>query len=436
MQDRLNMKKWTRRVLQSVLLAGASLLMVLPAHADVAIEIVGVGSQQYPIAIAPFRSETGLAQPLTPVISNDLNLSGLFKVINAGDLSPVPFAPAEVNSQQVSGRGAQTVLVGQISQPEAGGEMHIRFWLLDAATKRELISYEMRAPQQQMRRAAHQIADMIYEKITGEPGAFNSRIAYVLRNGVRNDLQVADSDGYGAQTILSSKEPILSPKWSPDGASLAYVSFEQKKPVVFTHHLQSGRRQAVAAFSGNNSAPAWSPDGQQLAVALSKDGGTQVNVISANGGTPRRISRTGEINTEPSWAPDGRSLIYTSDRGGGPQIYRQSLAGGEAERLTFSGSYNASAKLSPDGKLMAFISRNGGYHVAVMDMATKQVTPLTDSPDDDSPSFSPNGRMILYETVLDHRRTLAVVSSDGRVKQRIKTMAGEVRQPAWGPLIK
>ena len=426
---------WIKRMMCVVACVAVALQLSVPALADVAIEIVGVGSQQYPIAIAPFRGEVGLTQALTPVISNDLTLSGLFRVINAGDMSPVPYTPDETNPQALTGRGAQTVLVGQVEP--TGNEVRIRFWLLEAATRRALISYEMNAQAAQLRRAAHQIADMIYEKITGEPGAFNSRIAYVLKTGGRYALQVADSDGFGAQTILGSREPILSPKWSPDGAYLAYVSFEQQKPVVFTHHLQSGKRKTVAAFSGNNSAPAWSPDGSQLAVALTKDGGTQVNLIRAEGGAARRFTRVGDINTEPSWTPDGRALIYTSDRGGSPQIYRQSLVGGEAERLTFSGSYNASAKLSPDGRFMTYISKGkDGYHVAIMDMASKQSMVLTDSPDDDSPSFSPNGRMILYETVVDRHRTLAVVSNDGRVKQRIKTFAGEVRQPAWGPLIK
>ncbi|SFN49641.1 TolB protein [Formivibrio citricus] len=421
--------KWFRFLLVSMaLLTGA-------ARADIAIEIVGVGSQQYPIAIAPFRGEVSLPQSLTSVIGNDLNLSGLFRVINAGDMAPVPYQPSEVNSQALAARGAQTVLVGQVGQAADGYK--IRFWLLEAATRRELIAMEVTAQAKQLRRTAHQIADMIYEKITGEPGAFNSRIAYVIKHGGRNELQVADSDGYGAQTILTSKEPILTPKWSPDGSTLAYVSFEKQKPVVFTHHLQSGRRVAVAAFRGNNSAPAWSPDGSQLAVALTKDGGTNVYLINAHGGAARRLTFGGEINTEPSWTPDGKAILFTSDRGGSPQIYRQSILGNGAERMTFTGGYNASAKMSPDGKLMTFVARdNGAYRVAVMDVATKQVMVLTDTPDDDSPSFSPNGRMILYEAVVDRKRSLAVVSSDGRVKQRLRALAGEVRQPAWGPLLK
>lgn len=426
---------WIKRISLALAVFGMALLLAGPARADVSIEIVGVGGQQYPIAIAPFRSEVALSQQLTPVIGNDLTLSGLFRVINAGDLSPVPYAPAEVNPQALTARGAQTVVVGQVEP--AGAAVRIKFWLLEAATRKELIAYEMTAQPQQLRRAAHQIADMIYEKITGEPGAFNSRIAYVLKTGARYELQVADSDGFGAQTVLGSREPILSPKWSPDGSTLAYVSFERQKPEVYTHHLQSGRRKAVASFRGNNSAPAWSPDGRQLAVALTKDGGTQVNLISAEGGPARRFTMVGDINTEPSWTPDGRALLFTSDRGGSPQIYRQPLTGGDAERLTFNGGYNASAKLSPNGKLLTYVTKTGnGYNVAVMDVASRQSMVLTDSPDDDSPTFSPNGRMILYETLEGRRRTLAIVSNDGRIKQRIKAFAGEVRQPAWGPLLK
>lgn len=432
--QKMSLSRWIANYVLPVLLAW---MLAVPVQADVEVEIVGVGSQQYPIAIAPFRGEIGLMQPLTPVIANDLNLSGMFRVIHAGDMSPVPYSPTETNPAELMARGAQTVLVGQIEQVAGAKEIKLHFWLLEAATRRELLALTKTVQTQNLRREAHKIADMIYEKIVGEPGAFNSRMAYVLKVGGRFELQVADSDGYAAQTILASRDPIISPKWSPDGASLAYVSFEQQKPIVFTHQLQTGRRIAVAAFRGNNSAPAWSPDGKQLAVALSKDGTTQIYLINSNGGEARRFTRDGEINTEPVWTPDGRALIFTSDRGGGPQIYRQALVSQESERLTFVGGYNASAKLSPDGRQMTFISKiDGNYRVAVMDLASKQVMPLTESTDDDSPSFSPNGRMILYETMVDQRRTLAVVSSDGRIKQRVKTLAGEVRQPAWGPLLK
>ncbi|WP_035054731.1 Tol-Pal system beta propeller repeat protein TolB [Andreprevotia chitinilytica] len=405
------------------------------AHADMTIEVVGTGADQFPIAIAPFQSEVQQKQPITPVVGDDLTRSGLFKVIGAGDLSPVPYAPEQINNGPLKSRGAQTVLVGSIT-PD-GDAFMVKASLVDVASKNVLVNFSRRASANQMRRTAHQIADMIYTKLTGEGGLFNSRIAYVLKMGKRYELQVADADGYGAQTVLASNQPIMSPKWSPDGGRLAYVSFEEQKPIVYAQDLGTGKRWKVAAFKGSNSAPAWAPNGQQLAVTLTKEGGSQLFVVGVDGGNARRLSNTGEINTEASFTPDGGSVLFTSDRGGSPQIYRQPLSGGGAERMTFQGSYNASGKLSPDGKTMTLISRGDrGYSVAVMDMASRQIQILTDSGFDDAPTFSPNGRMILYETDIGGRGQLAAVSSDGRVKQRLRSSSGDVRQPAWGPLLR
>lgn len=416
---------------QFLVLAVTSFLLAATARADMTVEVVGVGSQQYPIAIAPFQNEAGLKQPITPVISNDLTLSGLFKVIGAGDLSPVPFSPGELNLGVLQQRGAQTALIGRTEMQ--GNELVIRFWLIDLASKKELLNLEKRGSPALARRMAHQIADMIYEKMTGKKGAFASRIAYVLKTGAnRFELQVADADGFGAQSVLTSKLPIMSPKWSPDGSKLAYVSFELQKPAVFIHELGTGKRWAAANFKGSNSAPAWSPDGRQLAVVLTKDGGSHIYLVNTDGSDLKRLTTSGDINTEPVFGPDGR-IYFTSDRGGSPQIYRMNREGGNVERVTFGGAYNAGAKFSPDGKSMTFITRDGGYRVAVMDLANRQVMTLTDSGLDDSPTFAPNSQMILYET--GARGSLAVVSVDGRVKQRLKSQNGDVRQPAWGPML-
>jgi TolB protein len=308
---------------------------------------------------------------------------------------------------------------------------------MDAVKQTQLAGFLYYATPAQLRLTAHKIADVIYEKLTGDAGVFATRITYIVKKGKRFELQVADADGYGAQNVLASNEPIISPAWSPDGTRLAYVSFEKKKPVVYVQSLTTGSRQAVANFWGSNSAPTWSPDGKRLAVTLTKDGGSQIFLISADGnGTPTRLLSSSAIDTEPNFSPDGQSILFTSDRGGSPQIYRVSASGGPPQRMTFEGNYNVTPRHSPDGKSFTFIQRNGNrYSVAVQDFASRQVQVLTDGGIDESPSFAPNSKIILYASEVRGRGILAAVSSDGRVKQRFTEDAGDVREPAWGPLV-
>ena len=421
------------RIALSVLLW---LSLATAAYAQLTIEIIGGGANQVPIAITPFKGEETLPQKVTAVVAADLVRSGLFRMVDSGGLTAIPAEPAEVQYPVWTARGADALAIGSVS-PLPNGYWDVRFRLLDVAKQAQLTGFAYQVTTQQLRSTAHKIADAIYEKLTGDVGVFGTRITYVVKQGTRFELQVADADGYGAQTVLASNEPVISPKWSPDGTRLAYVSFERKKPIVYIQSLLTGSRTVVANFRGSNSAPAWSPDGGRLAVVLTKDGNSQIYLINADGSNLTRLTHAGTIDTEPSFSSDGQWVIFTSDRGGSPQIYRVPVGGGAPERLTFEGGYNVSPRYAPDGKSFVFIQRNAGYfNVAVQDFVSKQTQVLTENGIDESPSFAPNGRIILYATEIRGRGILAAVSSDGRVRQRFSAEIGDAREPAWGPILR
>ena len=417
-----------------LLIAAALTLLSLAAHAQLSIEITGAGATRFPVAIPVFENEGSLPRGVTDVVRADLERSGLFSLVDLG-LTALPVTQTP-DLPGLRGRGADAVLTGSL-YPQGDGRFEVRFRLFDTQKQTELGGLTMRMAPAQNRAIGHKIADFVYEKLTGQPGYFSTRIAYVVKSGSRYELQVADADGMNAATALASREPIISPAWAPDGQRLAYVSFEAKKPVVYVHTLATGQRQVVANFKGSNSAPAWAPDGQRLAVVLTKDGQSQLYVVNADGSGVQRMATSSGIDTEPAWSPDGAWIYFTSDRGGSAQIYRIPAGGGSAQRVSFEGSYNVTPRPSPDGTSLAFITRNSGrFQVAVMDLATRQTTILTDSARDESPSFAPNGRMILYASESGGRGVLAAVSSDGRVKQRLSVQAADVREPSWGPLIR
>ena len=409
-------------------------LAALPARAQLSIEITGAGAQRVPVAVVPFAGEGVLGQTtITQIVRADLERSGRFRTLELPLLDPLPTEATAVNYADWRARLADALLVGSVGlRPD--GRYEARFRLYDVVKQAPLGAIAYTLAKNQVRATAHRIADFVYEKLTGERGVFSTRIAYVVKRGTRYELQIADADGAEAETALASFEPIISPTWSPDGKRLAYVSFEAKKPVVYVHSLVDGKRQVAANFKGSNSAPAWSPDGKTLAVSLSRDGGSQLFLINPDGSNVRRLMTSQAIDTEPRYSPDGRWIYFTSDRGGSPQIYRMPAGGGEPQRITFDGSYNVSPRISPDGRTLAYITRNDGkFQVALLDLENKQVQVLTDSDRDESPSFAPNGRMILLATVIGGRGVLSAVSSDGRVKQRLTVTAGDVREPAWGP---
>ena len=413
-----------------------ALLFAGAARAQLSIEITGAGAQRIPIAIVPFAGEGALPQAISSIVRADLERSGLFRALEVPPLNPPPTEASQVNFAEWRSRLADALVLGSVAaRPD--GRFEVRFKLFDAVKGQDLSGVAYTLSREQLRTTAHRIADFIYEKLTSEKGVFSTRIAYVVKRGPKFELQIADADGAGEETALASFEPIISPSWSPDGRRLAYVSFEAKKPVVYVHSLQDGKRQVAANFKGSNSAPAWSPDGSRLAVCLSRDGGSQIYLVNPDGSNVRRISQSAGIDTEPVFSPDGQSLYFTSDRGGSPQIYRMPAGGGEAQRVTFEGTYNVSPRISPDGRVLAYIARNGGkFQVATLDLATRQTQILTDSDKDESPSFAPNGRMILLATVNAGRGVLSAVSADGRIKQRLTISAGDVREPAWGPFVR
>jgi TolB protein len=418
-------------VLRTVLLLFA--LVCSSAQAQLSIEITGGGANQIPIAVLRFAGEQVLPQSISDIVEADLQRSGRFRMLFAGSVNPLPTEMSQVNFADWKSRTADAMVIGSVVRL-ADGRFEASFRLLDVPKQTQIGGVAFTLSARQVRTTAHRIADMVYEKLTGDRGVFSTRIAYVVKQGSRYELQIADADGVGAQTALASREPIISPAWSPDGTRLAYVSFENKKPVVYVHSLVSGQRQAVANFKGSNSAPAWSSDGKQLAVVLSKDGGSQIYLIGADGSNPRRLTNSGSIDTEPFFTADGQSIYFTSDRGGSPQIYRMSQSGGEVTRVTFEGSYNVSPRVSNDGKTLVYIARDGGrFQLKSLDLASRQSQALTDGQRDESPSFAPNGKMILYATQTNNRGSLAAVSSDGRVKQRLSVQAADVREPAWGP---
>jgi TolB protein len=411
----------------------AQCLVAWPALAQFRVEVSGVGLTQIPIAIANMRGEEASPQKISAIVLADLERSGQFR----GNALTAPMDElARPDFSALKQKGDEALLTGSITKL-ADGRFDVRFRLWDLVRGQDLGGQSFATPTGDLRMIAHRISDFIYEKLTGEKGVFSTRIAYVTKLGTRFTLWVADADGENAQAALTSPEPIISPNWSPNGQELAYVSFEARKPVVYVHDVYSGKRRVLANFKGNNSAPVWSPDGRSLAVTLSRDGGSQIYLISAQGGEPRRLTQSNSIDTEPAFFPDGSAFYFVSDRGGSPQIYRTPTMGGPAQRVTFNGTYNISPAISPDGRWMAYISRiNGQFKLQVMDLKSETVQSITDTGPDERPSFSPNGRLIVYSTQLQGREALMTTTVDGRIKARLSGQNGDIREPHWGPFLK
>ena len=392
-----------------------------------------------PVAIVPFSIEGGDISTNNPsdIIEADLNFSGKFNTVSREKFLSHPNDLKSVQFKDWRLIKVDAIVVGKVINI-GNGQLEVRFRLLDVLRERQMIGQKFTADASKLRKVAHQISDIVYSKLIGKPGAFDTRISYVtVQGGVDNRkflLQIADADGFDPKTILSSKEPILSPAWSPDGDMLAYVSFEKKRSIIYVQNIWSGERRVISKHPGLNSAPSWSPDGRSLALTLSKDGNPDIFIYTLNTRDLRRLTRHTAIDTEPSWSPDGRMIVFSSGRAGAPQVYQIPSAGGSAKRLTFDGMYNAGPSYSPDGKSIVMITDQGnGFRVGLYSRDNQRVRELTTTSQDESPTFSPNGEMIMYATQSHGRSFLAAVSTDGDVQQTLKFQNGSIREPAWSP---
>ena len=407
-------------------------IVVQTAHAQLHLEIAKAPEQAPKIAIIPFSND----QSIYSIVENDLNRSGKFS--SASQNLPATASMDNPNAAAWQAAGVPYVVTGNV-KPTASGNFEVQYQLYDIEKKQYLLNELLTVPASRVRQAAHMISDAIYQALTGIQGDFSGRIAYVLRNPEtpeqRYTLQIADTDGEQPKTILTSRDPILSPAWTPDAQKIAYVSFESKRPAIYVQDLATGQREKLASFRGLNGAPSFSPDGKSMLFTASMHGNPEIYQMDLNTRQLQRMTNDSAIDTEARYAPDGKSFIFTSDRGGSPQIYRYNFADGSSKRITFRGAFNARGTLSADGKKVALVHRPSGssYKVAIQDINTGITNILTPTSLDESPSFSPNGQMVVYATREGNRGLLSIMSVDGRFRMNLPSEQGEVREPAWAP---
>jgi TolB protein len=430
-----------RKFVRLLALAAVAALAMPAANAQLVIEITRGQENAVPIAVVPFGWETANAAPLdvAQVVAADLQRSGRFAPLNRKDMIDRPTAGDQIRFQDWRYLKSDFIVVGKLT-PEGGDRYAAQFELYNVLNGQRLAGQRLTATTNSLRAMSHRIADIIFEQLTGIRGAFSTRIAFVSAEGTAPKQQytliVADADGENQQRIASSSEPIMSPSWSPDAQSLAYVSFESRSSAIYVQTLRTGERSRVSARAGINGAPAWSPDGGTLALTLSrKDGDVDIYTLKLSSQSLTRMTFDPGIDTEPVWSADGRKLYFMSDRAGGPQIYEVDVAQpNRASRVTFEGTYNARPRLSPDGKQLAVVHLDrGNFRIAIVDLQSKGVQVLSPGRQDESPSFAPNGATLIYATQDRGRGVLATVSVDGRVQQRIQASTGDVREPVWSP---
>ncbi|SEQ61575.1 TolB protein [Solimonas aquatica] len=416
-------------------------LVIAPAQAQLQITVTNGDVGALPIAIVPFTQVGSVRVDVAQVVENDLVRSGRFRAMSRDEMRQKPNQPAQFDPAPWRSQGTDNVVVGQVLDDGKGGYV-ARFFLLDSLSGKSVVAYDIpvRGPEQ-MRYAAHQIADIVYEKLLGLPGYFNTKIAYVSAQGLgyqrTYQLIVADSDGEQPRVIATSRETLMSPNWSPDRKQLVYVGYERGRSAIYLHTLASGQVRKLVSEKGINGSPVFSPDGTKLAFVLSFEINPDIYVMDVSGGNRRRLTDHYGIDTEPAWSPDGSKLVFTSDRSGRPQIYEISVAGGEPTRLTFQGSQNLRPSYAPDGKSLLFVNVDGGrQRIALQDLPGGALHLLSNGPLDEGPSFAPGGAVIIYSSQGPHGRQLETVSVDGRVRLTMRQATGDVQEPAWSPLLK
>ncbi|MBE0483490.1 MAG: Tol-Pal system protein TolB [Bacterioplanes sp.] len=410
------------------------------SRAELFIEITQGKQSAMPIAVVPFawHGAAPLVEDISTIVQNNLSNSGYFRTLAPSGMISQPTRVEDVVFNDWQRLRQDFVLLGRIDQTEQG--YAIEFHVLDVHQRVEILRHRVRGSEGQLRDLAHYISDFVFERLTGVPGVFSTKLVYVTTNRERTqfNLNYADADGAREQLIFTSRHPIISPAWSPDGRQIAYVSFESGRSEIFIQTLATGQREKVAAFPGSNSAPAFSPDGKKLAFVRSEMGNPEIYVLDLSSRQLERITNHFAIDTEPQWMPDGRNIIFTSNRAGGPQIYNVDIHSKQTRRLTFEGSYNARARVTPDGRKMVYVHQSSGrFHIAAQDMQSGMVQILTtDTELDESPSVAPNGSMVIYAASERNRSILAAVSVDGEVKFRLPSKYGDVREPAWSPILR
>jgi TolB protein len=422
-------------IFRKILFIGLLGLYLPLSYAELTIEITQGIESGASVAVVPFASQN-VPVDISFVVNADLAGSGYFKMLNPQNMPGRPTTAEAIKFPDWQAINQNYMVIGQVNEDR--GQYNVQFQLFDVANGGQMLGYRMTSSASDLRRTAHHISDLIFEKLTGKKGVFSGRIAYITTttqgNKRTHQLQIADADGFKPQTIATSPEPIMSPSWSPDGKRMAYVSFERRSAAIYEQTLATGQRTKIAEFPGINGAPSWSPDGSKMAITLSKDGSPDIYVLNLVTRSLIKLTKSFAIDTEPTWSPDGSQIVFTSDRGGKPQLYITPSQGGQEKRLTFSGSYNARGSFSPDGKNIAMVHGNGNdYRIAVMDMNSRSINVLTAGPSDESPSFAPNGSMILYASKKGGSAFLSAVSIDGKMQQKLGFSNGDVRDPAWAP---